>query len=60
MVARALYRLPEHQREAVILRFWHDCSVEEISEQMGRTPDAVGGLLKRGLRALRIFLNGRG
>ena len=52
-VALALSELPEQQREAVILRHWHGRPVAEIAKQLSTTPDAVTGLLYRGLKALR-------
>jgi RNA polymerase sigma-70 factor (ECF subfamily) len=60
LLARALARLPEHQRQALILRHCQGCSLDEISRQLGRTPAAVAGLLKRGLHQLRVLLEGRG
>jgi RNA polymerase sigma-70 factor (ECF subfamily) len=55
-VALALAALPESQREAVILRHWHDWPVAAIAEQLQTTTDAVTGLLYRGLKALRAHL----
>ena len=55
-VAVALAGLPEAQREAVTLRHWHGWPLARIAEQMGTTPDAVTGLLYRGLKALRARL----
>jgi len=55
-LALALAELPDGQREAVILRHWHGCSVAEIAGQLHTTPDAVTGLLYRGLKALRARL----
>ena len=52
-LAEALSRLPEAQREALVLQHWQGWSLDEIAEQMGRTRTAVAGLLKRGLRQLR-------
>jgi len=52
-LANALAQLPDSQREALILKNWHDWSVAEIARHMERTPDAVAGLLKRGLANLR-------
>jgi RNA polymerase sigma-70 factor (ECF subfamily) len=56
-LAEALAALPENQREAVVLRHWHDCSLAEIAEQLGCTTAAVTGLLHRGLRNLRQLLH---
>jgi RNA polymerase sigma-70 factor (ECF subfamily) len=56
-LAEALARLPENQREAVVLRHWHGCSLVEIGERLGCTTAAVTGLLHRGLRNLRKQLH---
>ncbi len=53
LLAEALATLPENQREAVVLRHWHNCSLVDIGEQLGCTTAAVTGLLHRGLRKLR-------
>jgi RNA polymerase sigma-70 factor (ECF subfamily) len=55
-VAAALSQLPEANREAVALRYWEGLSLDEISARLGRTPAAVAGLLKRGLKQLRRIL----
>jgi RNA polymerase sigma-70 factor (ECF subfamily) len=52
-VAAALATLPEAQREAVVLHYWQEWPVGEIAAHLGRTPAAVAGLLKRGLKQLR-------
>jgi RNA polymerase sigma-70 factor (ECF subfamily) len=52
-LAEALSRLPESQREALVLQHWQGWSLAEIAEHMNRTPAAVAGLLKRGLSQLR-------
>ena len=55
-LAVALAKLPEAQCDAVILRHVKGCSLVELSEQLGRSPAAVAGLLKRGLERLRALL----
>jgi RNA polymerase sigma-70 factor (ECF subfamily) len=52
-LADALARLPEDQRRAVELRHLQSLSLAEIAVRMGRSVDAVVGLIHRGLRALR-------
>jgi RNA polymerase sigma-70 factor (ECF subfamily) len=56
-LAEALATLPENQREAVVLRHWHGCSLVEIGQRLGCTTAAVTGLLHRGLRKLRKQLH---
>jgi RNA polymerase sigma-70 factor, ECF subfamily len=60
LLAQALTQLPERQRQALILRHCQGCSLEKISRQLDRTPASVAGLLKRGLRQLRVLLDERG
>jgi RNA polymerase sigma-70 factor, ECF subfamily len=49
----ALDILRDDERTAVELKYIHGCSVKFISDHIGRTEAAVGGLLKRGMRKLR-------
>ncbi|HEV3163772.1 MAG TPA: sigma-70 family RNA polymerase sigma factor [Isosphaeraceae bacterium] len=60
LLAQALTQLLEDQRQALILRHCQGCSLDDIGHQMHRTPVAVAGLLKRGLRQLRLLLEERG
>jgi RNA polymerase sigma-70 factor (ECF subfamily) len=55
-LAAALAQLPDAQREAVELRHCQGWSIDAISRHMDRTPAAVAGLLKRGLKQLRELL----
>jgi RNA polymerase sigma-70 factor (ECF subfamily) len=55
-IAAALARLPEDQRDVVILRDSLDTPIRAIAEQLGRTEKAVAGLLLRGRRKLRELL----
>lgn len=52
-LADALVRLPEDNRRALVMRHCQGASLAEISEALDRTPQAVAGLLKRGLAQLR-------
>ena len=59
-LAEALATLPEAQREALVLRHCQGWSLAAISQHLERSPAAVAGLLKRGLRELRVQLGERG
>jgi RNA polymerase sigma-70 factor (ECF subfamily) len=55
-MAEALAKLPEDERRALEMKVLRGRSVKEVSEALGRTKLAVGGLLKRGLKRLREAL----
>lgn len=57
-LAAALGRLPDRQRDAVVLRHVLDLSVEETATRLGVSADAVRSLTKRGVAALRTELTG--
>ncbi len=57
MLADALAQLPDDQRKAVELRHLQGFATADIALQMNRSVAAVGGLLQRGLRALRVSLD---
>ena len=56
-LAEALESLPEVQRQAIVMQYWHGNSLAEIGQQLDRTPSAVAGLLHRGLKKLRGVLD---
>jgi RNA polymerase sigma-70 factor (ECF subfamily) len=60
MLTAALGKLPEDQREAIVLQHWRGCTLAEIADEMGRTRDAVAGLLRRGMRQLRAGMHDLG
>ncbi len=51
-VLDALRRLPDRQREALVLRFYLDQTEPEIAESMGVSPGTVKSTTSRGLAAL--------
>jgi RNA polymerase sigma-70 factor (ECF subfamily) len=57
LLSAALAKLPETQREALILRHFYGQPLAQIAEQLGRSHAAVAGLLKRGLQQLRDRLS---
>uniref|UniRef100_A0A7C3V0I2 RNA polymerase sigma factor n=1 Tax=Desulfobacca acetoxidans TaxID=60893 RepID=A0A7C3V0I2_9BACT len=52
-----LAALPEKQRRALVLKRFGDLSYQEIAEEMGITPGAVDGLIKRARQFLRRALS---
>lgn len=52
----ALERLPDSQRQAIHLHHWKRMTINDVADEMGRSPVAVAGLLKRGMKSLRNHL----
>jgi RNA polymerase sigma-70 factor (ECF subfamily) len=55
-LADALTRLPQREREALILQKYHGFSLAQIAEHLDCTTGAVAGLHARGLKRLRELL----
>jgi RNA polymerase sigma-70 factor, ECF subfamily len=49
----ALARLPRREREAVVLRYLADLSVEDVAQTMGVSPGTIKQSVHRALRTLR-------
>jgi RNA polymerase sigma-70 factor (ECF subfamily) len=56
-LAEVLGSLPEAQREAVSRRYLQNWSLDDIGRHLDRSPAAVAGLIKRGLKQLRLLLH---
>ncbi len=52
----AMAQLPDDQQLALELKHLQGWSVEAISERLGRSKAAVGGLLRRGMKRLRELM----
>ena len=55
-LADALVKLLDDERTAVLLKHFHNWSVAEIAQHLGKSQTGVGGLLRRGLKKLREYL----
>ena len=55
-VERGLTRLPEDQREVLVLRLFGDRSYKEIAEITGKKVGTIGWLISVGLKALSTEL----
>jgi RNA polymerase sigma-70 factor (sigma-E family) len=51
-----LASLPDRQRAAVVLRYWHDLDENQIADVLGCRPGTVGSLLHRAIARLREVL----
>lgn len=56
-VARGLDRLPDAQRQVVVLRFYADLPVRSIAEQLGVPEGTVKSRLHSAVRTLRARLH---
>ncbi len=54
----AVHRLPRHQREVLVLRYWSGLSEREIAETLGITAGAVKSAASRGMASLQRMLGG--
>jgi RNA polymerase sigma-70 factor (ECF subfamily) len=59
-LAAAVERLPDIERDVVILFHYTEKSLAAIAEQLGRTERAVQGILDRGRKKLRAMLKNDG
>jgi RNA polymerase sigma-70 factor (ECF subfamily) len=55
-LGRALQELPRRQREAVVLHYFADLSIQDIALALDTRPDTAKGLLHRGRRSLLRIL----
>ena len=56
LIAAAIELLPRDQRQVVILRYWEEKSLVELSEHLGKSTSAVAGILHRATKKLRSLL----
>lgn len=52
-LAQAMLKLTAEQRKAIMLKYWQGQTLNEISDELGKSNEAVAGLIFRGMRKLR-------
>lgn len=52
-LAKAMLKLTTEQRQAIMLKYWQGATLAEIAEQLGKSTEAVAGLVFRGMQKLR-------
>ena len=52
-IAKAIAELPEAQREAIELHYWHHWTLQQIADDQGKSKSAVAGAIRRGLKSLK-------
>ncbi|WP_186762693.1 RNA polymerase sigma factor [Lentzea tibetensis] len=57
-IRTAIRRLPQRQREVVVLRYFEDLEIAEIAQLLGIKPTAVSASLHRAVSSLRGVLDG--
>ncbi len=52
-LAQAMLTLTTEQRQAIMLKYWHGSTLAQIAEELGKSTEAVAGLIFRGMQKLR-------
>jgi RNA polymerase sigma-70 factor (ECF subfamily) len=55
-IKKAIIELPEFQRDAIILRFYHDMKIKDIAAVMDTTESTVKSRLRQGIEKLKSIL----
>ncbi len=56
----ALAGLPRPQREAIVLKIWHNYTFEEVGQLLDISPNTAAGRYRYGLQKLKSVLKGKG
>jgi RNA polymerase sigma-70 factor (ECF subfamily) len=56
---RCLEDLPAEQREAIVLKIWHQYTFEEIGDLLELSPNTAAGRYRYGLQKMRACLKGQ-
>ena len=52
-LAKAMLKLTAEQRQCIILKYWHGSTLADIGKQIDKSPEAVAGLVFRGMQRLK-------
>ncbi|GAB5403057.1 MAG: sigma-70 family RNA polymerase sigma factor [Aureliella sp.] len=52
-IAKAMLRLTAEQRQAIILKYWQGKTLADIGDELGKSTEAVAGLIFRGMQKLK-------
>ena len=52
-LAKSMLKLTSEQRQAIILKYWQGATLAEIGDELGKSTEAVAGLIFRGMQKLR-------
>ncbi|HEX9045810.1 MAG TPA: sigma-70 family RNA polymerase sigma factor [Verrucomicrobiae bacterium] len=55
---RCLAELPLEQREAIVLKLWHNCTFEEMGSLLDISPNTAAGRYRYGLQKIKSKLEG--
>jgi len=58
LAMRCLAELPQEQREAIVLKIWHEYTFEQIGELLDISPNTAAGRYRYGLQKLKASLKG--
>ena len=53
---RCLARLPQEQREVIVLKIWHEYTFDEIARLLEQSPNTVAGRYRYGLQKLKTWM----
>jgi DNA-directed RNA polymerase specialized sigma24 family protein len=53
-----LARLPQEQREVIVLKFWHRMTFDAMGKLLGQSPNTLAGRYRYGLQKLKACLKG--
>jgi RNA polymerase sigma-70 factor (ECF subfamily) len=52
-LAKAMLKLTNEQRRAIILKYWQGATLAEIAQELDKSTEAVAGLIFRGMQKLK-------